>query len=234
MWAIGFVGLTALSLQSAVPAESLLLDPSVVGGGLWYAGLVTSLTVLGWSVATVSLGFAAFACRVSGRTSASHATGAVAFIVGVLLLDDLFQLHTAVGPQLFGGSKWALVSLEGAALAAWAVAWRREITRTRWELLVASAIGFAGSLGVDRFPLADDRWSLIVEDGAKVLGVLALATWSVSTAADLIRSGLTRSDAARSGMRAETPAEQGPDGLEAVGVADLLAVSVRTTVVDDR
>ena len=117
-------------------------------------------------------------------------------------------------------------------MAVWSLVWRREILRTRWELLSATAVGFGTSLLVDRFPLTDARLSLIAEDGAKALGVLALATWSVSTATDLIRSGAKAP--AASGVGAETPAQEGPDGFEAVGVADLLPVGVGTTVVDDR
>jgi hypothetical protein len=146
------------------------------------------MTVFGWTVTTVSLNLAAYACRVSGRRNASRAMGSMALIVAVLLLDDLLQLHSAVVPQLVGGSKWTLILAEAFAVAVWVGRWNGEILRTRWELLVAASIGFATSLGLDRFPLSSARWSLVAEDGAKVLAVLALATWAVSTATDLIRS----------------------------------------------
>lgn len=165
-----------------------MLDAAVVGGGHWYSGLVTSLTVLGWAVAVASLGFASFTCRVAGRNAASHSMGSMAVIIAVLLFDDLLQLHSTVVPRLLGGPKWTLILLEGVAVLLWLGRWNGEIVRTRWELLVAAGVGFATSLAVDWFPLADGRSSLLAEDGAKVLAVLALATWAVSSAADLIRS----------------------------------------------
>ncbi len=188
VWLLGVGGLAMVAMQERVPVEDLFLDASVVGGGHWYAGLVTSLAVMGWTVSAVALGFAALACRISGRRNASMATGLFGLIVAVLLFDDLFLLHSAVVPKVLGGSKWFLVALEAAAVAAWAVRWRAEIIRTRWELLLAATAGFAASLVFDRFPLGADQWALLAEDGAKVLGIVALATWAVSTAADLIGS----------------------------------------------
>jgi len=187
VWSLGIVGLGTVGAQERVPVEDLFLDASVVGGGHWYAGLVTSLAVMGWTIAAVALGFSALACRLSGRQNASVATGSIALIVTLLLFDDLFLLHSAVVPKVFGGSKWWLVAFEAAAILMWTVRWRTEIVRTRWELLVAAAVGFASSLMFDRYPVGGD-WTLIAEDGAKALGVIALATWAVSTAVDLIGS----------------------------------------------
>ena len=187
-WLFGVGGLAVVAFQSSVPVESLLLDASTVGGGRWYGGLVTSLGVFGWTVAAVSLLGTAHASRLSGRTGAGDAFGSFGLIVLLLLFDDLFQLHSAVVPAVVGGPKSGLMAVEFVVVAAWTIRYRGEISRTRWEMLVAAAVGFGWSLGFDRFPLASDRWALIVEDGGKMLGVLALATWAVSTAMDLIGS----------------------------------------------
>ncbi len=184
--------LAVVGMQRRVPVEDLFLDASVVGGGLWYAGLVTSLAVMGWTVAAVALGFSALACQRSGRFNAAKATGSIGLIVALLLFDDLFLLHTAVVPKVIGGSKWLLVVVEAVAITVWTIRWKAEIVRTRWELLVAAAVGFAGSLVFDRYPIDAEGWALIAEDGAKVLGIVALATWAVSTAADLIGSMVQR------------------------------------------
>ncbi len=109
-------------------------------------------------------------------------------ITTLLLLDDLLQLHSVVFPRYIGGSKWVLIALEATGVLLWVARWSDEIVRTRWELLVAAGCGFASSLVVDRFGLGPGRWSLVLEDGAKALGVLAVATWAVSSALDLMRS----------------------------------------------
>lgn len=109
-------------------------------------------------------------------------------IIALLLFDDLFLLHTAVVPKVIGGSKWWLIIAEAVSILYWIVRWKAEIIRTRWELLVAAALGLAASLAFDKFPIGGEDWALVAEDGAKVLGIVALATWAVSTAADLIGS----------------------------------------------
>lgn len=219
-WSLVLLGLAVVSLQTAVPTEVLLLDASVVGGGRWYAGLVTSLTVMGWTVASVALGFASLASRVSGRSNAAHATGWMALILAVLLFDDLFLLHTSLVPSLLGGSKWMLVFAEALAILIWSVRWRSEIVRTRWELLIAASIGFGLSLSFDRFPVGGERWELIAEDGAKALGVVAIATWAVSTASDLIVSIAEGARPASASLR-----QQRPPQTEAAGGSHSDAVS---------
>ena len=225
VWILGLAGLAVVAMQERVPVEDLMLDASVVGGGHWYAGLVTSLAVMSWTVATVALGFAALACRVSGRVNASKATGSIAVIVAVLLFDDLFLLHSDVVPMVFGGSKWWLVCVEAVAIVGWAIRWRSEVLRTRWELLAAAAVGLGASVLFDRHAVRGEDWSLIAEDGAKVLGVLALATWAVSTAADLIRAGVTSP-----GVGVESPAEKRADDPETLAVADPRSVGVGAPV----
>jgi len=202
VWSLGLLGLATVAAQETVPVEDLFLDASVVGGGHWYAGLVTSFAVMGWTIAAVSLGFCCLASRMSGRQNAALATGSIGLIVTLLLFDDLFLLHTNVVPKVLGGSKWLLIGLEAIAILVWSIRWKSEIIRTRWELLLAAAAGFGASLVFDRFPVGGD-WTLVAEDGAKVLGVFALATWAVSTAADLIGSMVRRAPASPSPVESE-------------------------------
>lgn len=198
VWAIGLIGLAAAAIQTSVPVEMLLLDASVVGGGHWYSGLVTSLAVLGWTTAAVCTGCAGYASHCSSRFAAARTFGLGAGLMALLLLDDLFQLHSSVVPRAIGGGKLGLLAFEAAALVLWLATSWREISRTRWELLLAAGCGFAASVILDLFPVGDARLALILEDGGKILGVLALATWSVSSAADLIastsRAPMPRSD----------------------------------------
>lgn len=187
VWLVGLAGLSVVALQHRVPIEDLLLDPSVVGGGRWYGGLVTSIGVVVWTVASVAAFGAGYVSWLVGRVGACVTMVSSSAIIALLLFDDLFLLHTAVVPALTGLPKLGLVIFEAMAVVVWGATCRKEISRTRWELLVAAGFGFALSLVFDQ-TLPASVQALLLEDGAKLLGVLALAAWAVSTAADLTRS----------------------------------------------
>ena len=71
---------------------------------------------------------------------------------------------------------------------------RSDIGRTRWQVLVAALGANAMSIAVDAFihPNGFDR-ALLLEDGAKFLGILAWATYFVVTARDISRSAMASS-----------------------------------------
>ena len=189
IWLVGLGILAVAAFQNRVPVEDLLLDRALVSGGKWYSGMVTSLVVVAWTTAAVSAFGAAFTSRVAGRGVAASAFASAGAIITLLMLDDLYQLHSSVvGPES-GLPKQALMIVEGGAVIVWFVIHRTEIVRTRWELLVAAQVGFAVSLVVDTFT-TPSTLNLVVEDGGKLLGVFALAMWAISTAGDLIVSAV--------------------------------------------
>lgn len=194
VWLLGFAGLSVVALQERVPVEDLFLDASVVGGGHWYAGLVTSLGVVIWAVAATAAFGAGYISWLVRRMGACVAMTAGGSIITFLLLDDLFQLHSAVFPALTGLPKVGLVVVEGLAVAVWLSTCRRELLRTRWELLGAAGLGFVFSLLVDQVIDPVRAGALLIEDGSKLLGVLALAAWSVSTATDIAGSAIRAND----------------------------------------
>lgn len=194
-WIAGIAFLSVLVAQQSVPIDDLLLDQTDVNGGRWFDGMVTSLGILAWTAAGCACVAAGYASRVAGRTAARRTLLSGGVIIGFLMLDDLFQLHSNVLPRYIGGSKLTFVALEALAILLWAGASLTELRRTRYELLLAAAAGLGGSVVIDvvnvfsleRLP------RLILEDGAKFLGLLALALWATSTAADVIRSIARRS-----------------------------------------
>lgn len=190
VWLAGLAVLAVVVLQRAVPEEDLFLDPAAVSGAGWYAGFVTSLGVLAWTVAACACAVTAYAAHLAQRGAARRAFRGAALLFTLLLVDDLLQLHSSLLPDLLGASKVSILGGLGGLSALWLLPAWEEVRRTRWELLAASAVAFAVSL------LTDVRLSgggagpavLVVEDGAKFLGVLALATWAVMTARDVVRS----------------------------------------------
>ncbi len=193
VWLLGFGVLATAAFQNRVPVEDLLLDRVVVSGGKWYSGMVTSLIVIAWTTAAVSILGAAFTSHVANRHVAVRAFAAAGAIVTFLMLDDLFLLHSSVVPELLGLPKLALIVAEAIAVVVWIAVYWSEIVRTRWELLVAAQAGFMVSVVVDTLA-TPTTLILVVEDGGKLLGVLALAMWAVSSAADLVASAVRAAD----------------------------------------
>jgi hypothetical protein len=195
VWAAGSAVLLVVVLQRAVPSRDLMVDPVTVTGSAWYAGFVTSIGVVGWTVSAVACAGTAHVARLAGRPGAHRTFRGGALLFTVLMLDDLFLLHSAPLPDLLGTTKVNVLAALVVLAVLWVVPSLGELRRTRWELFAASAVAFAVSLAVDvTVPGPDAGVRLLVEDGAKFLGVLALAAWSVMSARDIIGSVAASAD----------------------------------------
>ncbi len=196
LWPLALGWLAALVLwivvlvQDVVPVDELVLDKASDRAVPWYAGLISSLGILLWAMTVCACAATAFVAYHGNRTAATKAFRGAAIFFGLLLLDDLFLLHSDVIPALIPVSKHAIILIEAGLGMIWLVPAWPEIRRTRWEMLASAGVGFGMSILID--VLLDEAGSgilvLVLEDGAKFLGGVALATWAIVTAADVIRS----------------------------------------------
>ena len=107
-----------------------------------------------------------------------------------LLFDDLFDFHAGLLPKI-GIPKLGGEAILAAIVAHWVIRNWHEIRRTRVQLLTAAIFACSASIVIDFLvnPSGSDR-SLVFEDGAKFLGILAWATFFVVTTRDISRSVL--------------------------------------------
>lgn len=187
VWAVGALVLWSTLRIGSIDDAQLLLDPTSVAGLPWYTGLISNLGVLAWTVAAVSAAAAARIAELGDRRSAARFLRQAAMLGGVLMLDDLFLLHSSVFPQALGVSKRVILLGYAVLTIAWAIANVVEIRRTRWGLLAAAGFAVAISLGVDQIAPVSDT-ALVAEDSAKFLGVVAWATYFALTARDIAES----------------------------------------------
>ena len=185
VWLFGAVLLLFVGVQGSDMSEELFLDPSTVAGRPWYSGLMSQLGILCWAVAVTAALGASWVAFQTQRPSAGRFLAAGGLATAVLLLDDLLQLHVTVPPR-FGLDQNSAQLLIVVPVVMWLVVFARDLLRTRWSLLVAAQVAFAVSLAVDALIIQDPN--LMVEDGAKFLGVLAWAQYFVMTAKDIARS----------------------------------------------
>ncbi len=194
MWAVAAMVLVGLFEQRAVPREALLLDPNTYNRLPWYTGMVSSLGVLGWTVAATAAATGARLSLLADRLAAARFLRAGALLSILLLLDDLFQLHVVVS-QALGQPKLGFYLAYALLGTAWVVEHRDEALRTRWPMMVAAGVVLAGSATVDQI-LPRSEAALVVEDALKFLGILAWAQYFVMTTSDIAASivAIRRSD----------------------------------------
>ncbi len=204
MWLGALTLLLALIVQNVIPYRELLLDPSYANGTPWYTGLVSNLGILAWTTATVAAASGAWVSWLGGRLGAAAMLRGGAVLSTLLLLDDLFQFHSVI-PNRLGLPKASFYAMYLGLTWWWIVSERVELRRTNNKILIAAGAAFAASIGIDQFGLGSRDVSLVLEDAAKFLGVLAWAMYFIITARDITRSIVTelRLQAARAESEAQ-------------------------------
>ena len=188
VWAMGATILAIAALQDVVPVSSLFLDPNAVSDQKWYFGLVSNLGVLAWTVAATSAIGGSWVAYQTGRPSAGRFLGCGGAAASLMLLDDLFLLHSSAIPKLVGVPKVVAMALVVGPTVAWFVLFVSEIGRTRWLILVSAMSAFAFSVAADQAFHGNGTTALLLEDGAKLMGVLAWMAYFVMTTHDIARS----------------------------------------------
>ncbi len=188
-WGAGLAVMIIVAGQSDDRAGQLLMDPSFTLGLRWYTGLVSNLGILAWTVGAAAAFAGAWMCRMGGRDRAAGFLLGGAALGSLLLADDLFQFHAVLVPTELDLPKIVGQAVLGGAAFAWLAMNHREIRRTHFHLLIASAVALAASILVDSVfaPAPGEGWN-VVEDGAKFLGILAWSAYFVVTTREIARS----------------------------------------------
>jgi hypothetical protein len=204
VWAAGFSILAAVAVRGDV--GELLLDPTYASGGAWYLGAVSQLGILAWTLGSGAAAAASWMAFKTGRIPAAKFLRAGSIAGAVLLLDDLFGVHSGPVAKLTGKSLGQALVLLPAVW--WFVKYRSDILRTRWQVLLCALTGLALSVIIDLL-LSPDRldYAVLAEDGPKFLGVLAWATYWVMTGRDIVNSVLAETTATTSSSGATSPEE---------------------------
>jgi hypothetical protein len=162
----------------------LFMDPTVVADYSDHVGVVSHLGVLAWTAGAAVALFAGWLARPGPLRRFLLVVGAITLFLG---LDDLFRGHENVGAALHGGEgENAVIALYGVAVLAIMLRFRRVVLeRSPLALLGLAgaffALSVAADVALDR-PGIDVSGQVVVEDGAKLLGILAWAAYLAITA----------------------------------------------------
>jgi hypothetical protein len=152
------------------------------GAACSYAGLLSQLGVI---LTAGTAAVAAIAARLAPRGSdARRMLGGAAALTVLVLLDDAFLLHDGALDVLHPHGQKATILGLGCAAGLFVYAFRRPLRTTPVAILGVAAVAFATSIGVDQ---AFEDPSRLIEDGAKLIGLVSWSLWVGLVAAPFLR-----------------------------------------------
>jgi hypothetical protein len=169
--------LAAVAVQDSVAVGDLTRDATATTGTAWYIGSVSALGSLGWAAAAAISGFAALVVRHRDPSDQRFLRfGLLCAFTAFLALDDTLLLHEDVLLRLLGSELpiYAVYGLVGVTWLAWS---RSEIAAENRPALVVALGGFALSVGVDLMWDSSSGARILVEDGAKFVGIWSWAAF---------------------------------------------------------
>lgn len=186
--ALTFFGL--LYAQPWLPMASLVRDPVAILGGNFYHGLVSNLGVLLWCAAAAICLFRGAENWRAGFRGCGGFLLSAGLLTLVLLLDDFFLAHEQILPR-FGIPEKVALAFYPVAIVLYVWAYWRQILRADAALFLLSLAFFAVSSLID---VAFDHHfyetpaglevsaSVILEEGAKFVGIAAWAVFHIRAA----------------------------------------------------
>ena len=177
---VALVWLTAWTLGR--PFSYFSREPASALGGAWYAGFLSNMGVLLWTVAATAC-FLAWWTRRRRPARGDNLLLWAGLLTTAELLDDLFLLHDAFYPML-GIPEQGVFALYGTATLALAVVFRERLAGPG-----AVAVGFTLVLFGASF-VADQAWpgNHLFEDSFKFIGIATWASYFVVLSAAELRS----------------------------------------------
>lgn len=209
------ITIIALAIQSQIPVRMLLEDPAVYSKVPFYTGIVSNIGVLLWISAAVVCWFTYYlACTTQLKSQLCWFLLSSAVMISFLAVDDWFLLHDQILPDYLNIPELVFFPIYGVAILVYLIHFRQIFIHSEYFLLVLALTFFAVSLAVDNFEhftpdqltrsmrgIAADNdiiattdtntsplhaFRLLVEDGAKLMGVAAWAAYFIRFCSQVI------------------------------------------------
>lgn len=186
--------LAAAWFQPFVPIGELMRDSLLVAEVSEdcchiYYGAISNIGVLLWASAAAIMFFTSLVVALMGGQQYRHHIvqfGLGGFLTMLLCIDDFFLVHDIVLPKLgFSETLAYVVYASFTALYVWYA--RSEILGARWPMFLLSVGFLALSVKIDVFFNIDNDFRLLIEDGAKLIGITAWLSFHAEAAAYTIQ-----------------------------------------------
>lgn len=168
--------------RKGLPLSFFFSDIATTADVAFYAGIVSNVGVLLWSVAAVAACFGGSVLRVRGSDQrlARFLLAAGAFSA-LLALDDLFLFHETVAPYYIGIPQQAVLATYGVLAIAGLVTFADTIRRTEYHLFTLAVVFLGLSVVIDQASSLVSG-EILWEDGTKLLGIVAWCVYFTRTA----------------------------------------------------
>jgi hypothetical protein len=159
-----------------IPASALVRDPAAIARHPFYYGFFSNLGVLLWSATAGALWVAGLALRGSpGDARRSSFLLWFAATTTLLGLDDVYMLHEDVYRRFLPGSSVVPLALYASLLLAGLMRFHRQVLDSDFGALAIALSGFGVSALFDVTVARPTPLHHYLEDGAKLLGIIAWA-----------------------------------------------------------
>jgi hypothetical protein len=185
---------------TGVSVDTLLADPTAAAGVAPLTGMFALLGVMGWVAAAAACAVTGLALRARGEDRrARFMLGTAAFLT-LLALDDAFQFHESLGPEIGIPERASYVVLAGAA-AAWLWSFRHNILQSELGLFAAAIGGVGIGVGLD----VVGHVPIQAEDPFKLVGIVAFVAWAFGESLEALAEGAHEVDNKASIIAANDP-----------------------------
>jgi hypothetical protein len=187
------------------PLSDFTREPQNVLEGHFYVGFVAVVTLLTWGSAAAIAIFTAVIAPWERREFL-----VLGLAMAFLGLDDAFQVHEIVLPNVVGIPQPIVYTLYGLAFCVLIVVGRHFVARYDAQLFVAAVALLAASVLVDVVEYLTSHHSRVAEEGTKLLGIALLVVFTWGAASARIRRD--REPSAAEPEAASPPGERRPLG----------------------
>jgi hypothetical protein len=166
------VTLPVLHTITRQPMSYFTRDPAAVLHGKFYVGLLSNTGIVLWAATTaITLLGASILHRSAGHGFAARFLRHAGLLSLILMLDDLLQFHETVFPVHLRIPEKLVLSIYAVLALTLLVRFWPLIIRSRYVLLLVSAVFLSMSVVIDLIYSTPTEMSFLFEDGFKLLGI---------------------------------------------------------------
>ncbi len=168
-----FLGLIQIiSSNTGIPMYMFTRDPIAALDGPLYVGFISNVGVLLWIAAGAICLFSFWVLKVNFNDKFYFLLFSGLFTI-VLCLDDLYQLHEMVLPDYIGIPQKVVFLAYGAITLLYLLKFKSVINKTDYFVFLVALFMFSLSVIVDQIPKSILANPHLIEDGAKLLGIVS-------------------------------------------------------------